>query len=60
MAAGAPRWLGKGWGMKVAEGTGACLFGARYGLPPDSTLGEIDAELRRIVAVVAAICRSTA
>lgn len=46
--AGAPRWLGKGWGMKVAEGTGSCLFGARFGLPPDSTLGEIEVELQRL------------
>lgn len=56
VAAGAPAWLGKGWGMKVAEGTGACLFGARYGLPPDSTLSEIEAELRQITGVVASIC----
>ncbi|HEY5845849.1 MAG TPA: hypothetical protein VIT42_03555 [Microlunatus sp.] len=46
--AGAPRWLGKGWGMKVAKSTRSCLFGARFGLPPSSTLGEIDDELRRL------------
>lgn len=50
--AGAPRWLGKGWGMKVAQGTDSCLFGARFGLPPSSTLGEIDAELRRLQSLV--------
>ena len=46
--AGAPRWLGKGWGMKVAQNSQACLFGARFGLAPNSTLGEIEAELLRI------------
>jgi len=28
--------------MQVAQGTGACLFGARYPLPPGSTLRQID------------------
>ena len=46
--AGAPKWLGKGWGMKVAKDTQSCLFGARFGFAPSSTLGEIEAELRRI------------
>jgi hypothetical protein len=46
--AGAPKWLGKGWGMKVAKGTQSCLFGARFGFAPSSAVGEIDAELRRI------------
>ena len=45
---GAPRWLGKGWRMKVAQGTESCLFGARFQLPPTSTLGEIEQELRRL------------
>lgn len=56
VAAGAPRWLGKGWGMKVAEGTGACLFGARYGLSPSSTLSDIDIELRAVADLIADIC----
>lgn len=51
--AGAPRWLGKGWGMKVAKSAQACLFGARFQIPADSTLGEIDAELRRLEPVLA-------
>lgn len=46
--AGAPRWLGKGWGMKVAKSTRSCLFGARFSLPPGSTLVGIDGELRRL------------
>jgi hypothetical protein len=50
--AGAPRWLGKGWGMKVAQGTQSCFFGARFGLPPTSTLREIDSELRRLQCLV--------
>lgn len=60
VTAGAPRWLGKGWGMKVAKGTGACLFGARYGLSPTSTLGEIDEELRKIALVVVEMGESSA
>ena len=39
--------------VKVAHGTGACLFGARYGLPPTSTLGQIDQERQRIALVAA-------
>lgn len=50
--AGAPPWLGKGWGMKVAASTGSCLFGARFGLPPDSRLGEVEIELRRLPALL--------
>lgn len=46
--AGAPRWLGKGWGMKVAQSVQSCMFGARFGFAPTSTLGEIDAEIRRV------------
>lgn len=48
VAAGAPRWLGKGWGMKVAKSARSCLFGARFQIPPESTLGSVEAELRRL------------
>ena len=41
-----------GWGMKVAQDTGSCLFGARFGFPPDYTLGEIDAELQRLQPIL--------
>lgn len=58
VAAGAPAWLGKGWGMKVAQSTGSCHFGARLTLSPDATLGEIDAELRRLQPVVEAMAAS--
>lgn len=51
--AGAPAWLGKGWGMKVAQGTHSCLFGARLAIPPNSTLGQVEKELVRIEALVA-------
>ena len=50
--AGAPKWLGKGWGMKVAQSTQSCLFGARFQLPPGSTLGKIDAELRTLQPLI--------
>lgn len=59
VAAGAPRWLGKGWGMRVARTTGSCLFGARYGLSPDITLGALDAELRSLQPLVLAMVGST-
>lgn len=49
---GAPRWLGKGWGMKVAQSTQSCLFGARFGISPSSTLDEIDAELQRLQPLI--------
>jgi hypothetical protein len=53
VAGGAPRWLGKGWGMKVAKSARSCLFGARFQIRADSTLGCIDAELRKLEPVIA-------
>ncbi len=50
--AGAPRWLGKGWGMKVAQTTQSCLFGARFGISPSPTLGAIDAELQQLQSLL--------
>lgn len=52
VAAGAPKWLGKGWGMKVAQSGHSCVFGARYQLPPTATLAEIDAELRTLEPLI--------
>lgn len=52
VAAGAPRWLGKGWGMKVAQDQGSCLFGARIQLLPTQTLGELESTLRDIEYMV--------
>jgi hypothetical protein len=49
---GAPKWLGKGWGMKVAKSAQSCLFGGRYQLAPDSTLGAIDNELCRLQPII--------
>lgn len=59
VAAGAPRWLGKGWGMKVARSVRSCLFGARFQIPPDSTLGYIDAELQRLEPVIARMAQTS-
>ena len=50
--AGAPTWLGKGWGMKVAQSTRSCLFGARLTIAPSCTLGEIDAEIARLEPLI--------
>jgi hypothetical protein len=58
VAAGAPRWLGKGWGMKVARDLGSCLFGARIQLPPTKTLGELERSLHDIERTVQRMARS--
>jgi hypothetical protein len=51
--AGAPKWLGKGWGMAVARSHHqACAFGARFLIPPTKTLGEIDSELQRLQGLI--------
>jgi len=51
--AGAPKWLGKGWGMAVARSHHqACAFGARFVIPPTKTLGEIDAELQLLQRLI--------
>lgn len=49
---GAPRWLGKGWGMKVAKSANICHFGARFRLSPDSTMAQVEDELRRLVPLI--------
>lgn len=46
--AGAPPWLGKGWGMRVAKSVQSCMFGARFELPRTSTLGQVNEELQRL------------
>lgn len=53
VGAGAPRWIGKGWGMKVTKSARSCLFGARFQIPRDSTLGHINAELQRLEPLLA-------
>lgn len=58
VAAGAPKWLGKGWGMKVAQSTQSCLFGAKYQLAPAITLGEIDQELRQLEPLIERMART--
>lgn len=57
--AGAPKWLGKGWGMAVARSRHqACAFGARFVIRPTSTLGEIDAELQNLQGLIAEMAGS--
>ena len=53
--AGAPRWLGQGWGMKVARSHRSSLFGARFEVPATATLRMIDAELRRTQVLLLAM-----
>ncbi|WP_266038509.1 hypothetical protein [Lentzea sp. NEAU-D7] len=45
IADGGPRHLGIGFGEKQAKQRGQCMFGARFQLPADATLGTIAAEL---------------
>lgn len=49
---GAPRWLGKGYGMATAKSHRVCAFGARLGLPADATLGQLDHQLRDLETLV--------
>ncbi len=58
--AGMPRWVGKGWGMRVAKSAGECHFGARYALPPTSTLAEVLAELDGMARLVERISTALA
>lgn len=46
------RWIGHGFGQRLARKQGACMFGARFALPPSSTLSEVDAELRQLESLV--------
>lgn len=55
IAAGAPKWLGKGYGAATARTHGVCAFGARIDLSPSSTLVQIDDVLRRLEDLVAAM-----
>lgn len=56
VAAGGPRWLGKGFGMAVAtKAYRECLFGARMQFAPTLTLGEIRDELLRLEPLVLAM-----
>ncbi|MFD4636211.1 hypothetical protein ACFWN2_02785 [Lentzea sp. NPDC058436] len=45
VADGGPRHLGIGFGEKQAQQRNECMFGARFQLPADSTLGSVAAEL---------------
>ena len=59
--AGAPKWLGKGWGMVVAQNHHhACAFGARFEVSPTKTLSEIDAELQRLQGLVTEMAEASA
>ena len=58
IAAGAPKWLGKGWGMKVAQDLGSCLFGARIQLKPTTTLGEFEEILRDVERLITCMAES--
>ena len=61
VVAGAPKWLGKGWGMTVARSHHqACAFGARFAIPPTSTLGGIDAELQRLQVLITEMADTSA
>jgi hypothetical protein len=46
VAAGAPNYLGIGFGEAQARRANECMFGARFQLPPDVTLQRVADELR--------------
>lgn len=52
VSAGAPRWIGKGYGMATARTHAVCAFGARIQLDPRRTLGQIDAELQDLQTLI--------
>ena len=52
VAAGSPRWLGKGYGMATARTHQVCASGARIQLSPDLTLAQIDAELQSLESLI--------
>jgi len=39
--------------MKVAKSVQSCLFGARFQIPADSTLGHVEEELHSLAPVIA-------
>ena len=59
VSAGAPHWLGKGYGMATARSHGVCAFGARLQLAPSLTLDEIDTELTMLQALVIEMAAAT-
>ena len=59
VAAGAPKWLGKGYGMATARTHAVCAFGARIQIAPHRTLAEIDVELQQLQSLVADMSATT-
>ncbi|MCE0486370.1 type I restriction enzyme HsdR N-terminal domain-containing protein [Ornithinimicrobium sediminis] len=58
VAAGAPRYLGVGFGEAQArQRGGGCLFGARVQYPPDITLQQVIIELRSLGRLVTDLSR---
>lgn len=51
-AAGAPRYLGFGFGEKQTRSSRSCMFGAKLRLPPSSTLQEVVETLDALGALV--------
>ncbi len=58
IAAGAPPWLGKGYGMATARTHGFCAFGVRKQLSPSLTLGQVDDEMRAMHALLVSMSGS--
>ena len=58
VTAGAPRWLGKGYGMATARVHNVCAFGVRLQLAPSLRLHEIDAELQGLHDLVIEVARA--
>lgn len=54
---GAPRFLGIGFGERQTQISRACMFGARFQLPPDVTLADIVATLHNAAELLLAMSR---
>lgn len=53
--AGAPSFLGYGYGDRQAKRNGACMFGAQVRMPADVTLTGVADELRGVIALIQAM-----
>lgn len=52
VAKGGPKWLGYGFGERQTKINGECMFGAKFYLPPDITLGDLVATLEETAVLL--------
>jgi hypothetical protein len=59
VAAGAPSFLGIGFGEAQTKINGCCMFGARIQFPPDITLADLGAEVTRLSNLTLDLARTS-